>query len=77
MAPERGGHRQAEQRCPEGRCTDGTLTEQGLAAIEAAAPGHAAAVWQALIDRITPQGLATFTRASAAIIDGLRELDQN
>jgi DNA-binding MarR family transcriptional regulator len=63
--------------CPEGRGTDVVLTAQGLAAIEEAAPGHVAAVRQAFIERLTPQDLATCTRASAAIIDGLREPDQN
>lgn len=63
--------------CPEGRGSDVVLTAQGLAAIQAAAPGHVAAVRQAFVDRLTPADLATITSASAAIIDGLRELDQS
>jgi DNA-binding MarR family transcriptional regulator len=61
--------------CPTGRGTDVILTAQGFAAIQAAAPGHVAAVRQAFIDCLTPDDLATLTRASAAIINGLREPD--
>ena len=63
--------------CTEGRGSDVVLTAQGLAAIQAAAPGHVAAVRQAFIDRLTPSDLATLARASATIIAGLREPDQN
>jgi DNA-binding MarR family transcriptional regulator len=63
--------------CPEGRGTDVVLTGQGLAAIQAAAPGHVAAVRQSFIDRLTPSDLAALARASSAVIDGLREPDQN
>jgi DNA-binding MarR family transcriptional regulator len=63
--------------CPAGRGTDVVLTAQGLAAIQAAAPGHVAAVRHAFTDRLTPHDLATLTRASATIIDGLQEPDQN
>jgi len=62
--------------CPEGRGSDVILTAQGLAAIRAAAPGHVAAVRQAFIDRLTPDELATLTRASATIIGGLHEPDR-
>ncbi len=63
--------------CVQGRGSDVVLTAQGRAAIQAAAPGHVAAVRQAFIDRLAPGDLATLTRASAAIIDGLREPTQN
>ena len=63
--------------CPQGRGSDVVLTAQGLAAIQAAAPGHVAAVRQAFIDRLTPGDLAALTRASTTIIDGLREPDQD
>ena len=62
--------------CPHGRGSDVILTAQGLAAIQAAAPGHVAAVRQAFIDRLTPNDLATLARASATIIDGLHEPDR-
>ena len=63
--------------CAQGRGSDVVLTAQGLAAIQAAAPGHVAAVRQAFIDRLTPGDLAALTRASTTIIDGLREPDQD
>jgi len=62
--------------CAEGRGSDVVLTAKGLAAIQAAAPGHVVAVRQAFIDRLTPDELATLTRASTAVIDGLRQPDQ-
>ncbi len=63
--------------CAQGRGSDVVLTAQGLAAIQAAAPGHVAAVRRAFIDRLTPGDLATLTRASATIIGGLRKPDQD
>ncbi len=57
--------------CPDGRGTDVVLTPKGLAAIEAAAPNHVAAVRHAFIDRLTPAELATLARVSDTVIDGL------
>ena len=43
---------------------DVVLTSKGLAAIQAAAPGHVAAVRATFIDRLSAQDLATSTRLS-------------
>jgi hypothetical protein len=50
---------------------DVVLTSEGLAAIQAAAPGHVAAVRETFIDRLSAQDLATLDRLSATVIDGL------
>lgn len=57
--------------CTKGRGTDVVLTPKGVAAIEAAAPGHVAAVRETFIDRLTPTELATLARVSNTVIDGL------
>lgn len=63
--------------CPDGRGTDVVLTPKGLAAIQAAAPNHVAAVRQAFIDRLTREELATLARLSAKVIDGLHSADES
>jgi hypothetical protein len=50
---------------------DVVLTSEGLAAIQAADPGHVAAVRETFIDRLSAQDLATLDRLSATVIDGL------
>jgi hypothetical protein len=50
---------------------DVVLTSEGLAAIQAAARGHVAAVRETFIDRLSAQDLATLDRLSATVIDGL------
>src|ERR1035437_4168443 len=50
---------------------DVVLTPEGLAPIQAAAPGHVAAVRETFIDRLSAQDLATLDRLSATVIDGL------
>ena len=50
---------------------DVVLTSEGLAAIQAAAPGHVATVRETFIDRLSAQDLATLDRLSATVIDGL------
>lgn len=62
--------------CPQGRGTDVVLTPEGLAAIKAAAPAHVAAVRDTFIDRLTAEELATLTRLSATVVEGLHEPDQ-
>lgn len=57
--------------CQDGRGTDVVLTAKGLAAIEAAAPNHVAAVRQTFIDRLAPEDLATLARLSGTVIDGI------
>lgn len=48
-----------------------TLTPQGLAAIEAAAPGHVEAVREALFDVLTPEQIRVLGEISCAIRDKL------
>ena len=50
---------------------DVVLTSEGLAAIQATAPGHVTAVRETFIDRLSAQDLATLDRLSATVIDGL------
>ena len=59
------------ERAADGRGTDITITEAGLAAIEAAAPGHVASVRQAFVDRLSGRDLAALRRLSKAVLDGL------
>jgi DNA-binding MarR family transcriptional regulator len=47
------------------------LTDAGAAALARAAPGHAAAVRQAVFDRLTPAQVRQFTEISEAIADAL------
>ena len=47
------------------------LTDKGFAALEAAAPGHAAAVRHYVFDRITPEQSDELGRILAVIRDGL------
>jgi len=48
-----------------------TLTEGGFAALEAAAPGHVAAVREHMIDRLSPEQLGALHEIGNAIVDGL------
>jgi hypothetical protein len=50
---------------------DVVLTSEGLAAIQAATPGHVAAVRETFIGRLSAQDLATLDRLSATVIDEL------
>jgi DNA-binding MarR family transcriptional regulator len=47
------------------------LTDDGFAAIEAAAPGHVAAVRRHLFDVLTPAQIQQLGEISAAVLDGL------
>src|SRR4051794_27620054 len=48
-----------------------TLTDDGLTALETAAPGHVAAVREHMIDRLSPQQLNALYEIGNAIVDGL------
>ena len=47
------------------------VTELGRKEIEAAAPGHVAAVRRLFVDRLTPEQLDTIGEAAAAVLAGL------
>lgn len=55
------------------RGMEAVITPQGLAAIRAAAPGHAAEVRRLFIDALTPTQLDQFAEISAAILARLTE----
>lgn len=60
------------QPCPDDkRGAFAHLTDDGLAALENAAPGHADAVRTAVFDRLTPEQVEQLGAISAAIRDGL------
>jgi DNA-binding MarR family transcriptional regulator len=50
------------------------LTDEGFAALAAAAPGHVAQVRRSLIDRLTPEQVDQLREISAAIVDGAEPL---
>ena len=54
------------------RGTVAALTAGGLAALEAAAPGHVEAVRTHLFDQLTPTQVAQLGRISRAVVDHLR-----
>jgi DNA-binding MarR family transcriptional regulator len=47
------------------------VTEQGRKEIEAAAPGHVAAVRRLFVDRLTPAQLAAIADAAASVLAGI------
>lgn len=56
------------EACPDDRRGQlAVLTDQGLAALAAAAPGHVAAVRRLLVDRLTPEQLHQLRVISEAI----------
>lgn len=58
--------------CPtDKRGAFASLTPDGLAALEAAAPGHVEAVREALFDALTPDQVRALGEISAAIVDKL------
>lgn len=58
--------------CPtDKRGSFAVLTDQGFAALEAAAPGHVNAVREKLFDRLTPEQLTALDEISKAILSGL------
>ena len=58
--------------CPEdGRATNARLTDEGWAAVQAAAPGHAANVRRHVIDPLTAEQITQLTGIANAILDKL------
>ncbi|HEV7193647.1 MAG TPA: MarR family transcriptional regulator [Jatrophihabitantaceae bacterium] len=47
------------------------LTDEGFAVLEAAAPGHVEAVRTNMIDRLTPEQIATLAQIGEALLDHL------
>jgi DNA-binding MarR family transcriptional regulator len=69
---ERGWVRRTE--CPTDRRGQiAELTDEGFAALAAAAPGHVEQVRRSLIDRLTPEQMRQLGEISAAIIAGAGE----
>jgi DNA-binding MarR family transcriptional regulator len=56
----------------DGRGTLAVLTPAGMAALDAAAPGHVEAVRSHLFDQLTPTQVAQLGRISRALVDHLR-----
>jgi DNA-binding MarR family transcriptional regulator len=56
----------------DGRGGIAVLTPQGLAALEAAAPGHVTAVRESLFDALSPAQARELGRISQQVVDGLR-----
>ncbi len=64
------------EACPtDKRGALAVMTDEGFAAIEAAAPGHVEGVRRHLFDVLTPAQLDQLGEISAAIRDGLLELE--
>lgn len=60
------------QRCPtDARATNAVLTETGWHAVVAAAPGHVAAVREAVFDGLSRQDVADLERVCSAILEHL------
>ena len=74
-------HHQLTRMCRRGlvnreRCgsrgMDVVITPEGLAALEAAVPGHVEQVRRLFIDRLSPEQLDEFGNIAGAILDNLR-----
>ncbi len=60
------------RECPtDKRGSLAVLTDEGFAALAAAAPGHVSTVRETLFDRLTPEQVAALGEISAAVLDGL------
>jgi DNA-binding MarR family transcriptional regulator len=58
--------------CPEDRrSTLAQLTEEGFAALAAAAPGHVCAVRRHLFDQLTPEQVGQLREITRAVLGGL------
>ena len=61
----------------DGRYTNAVLTDAGLAAVVASAPGHVAAVRSLVFDALTPAQLSgRCIRTSPFLLDNLRDVVQ-
>ncbi|MFN2517845.1 MAG: MarR family winged helix-turn-helix transcriptional regulator [Jatrophihabitantaceae bacterium] len=66
------------QACPtDARGTVAVLTDEGFAALEAAAPGHVEAVRRHLFDRLTPAQVRQLGDISRAVRDHLLSVPQH
>lgn len=64
------------ERCPtDARATNAVLTEAGWDAVVAAAPGHVAAVREAVFDGLSTQDVADMERVCSAILDQFAACD--
>ncbi|GEC05030.1 MarR family transcriptional regulator [Streptomyces spinoverrucosus] len=64
----------AREECPEdGRGAFVVITEEGRAAIEAAAPLHVEAVRSLFLDHVTPAELRTLARVADRVVEHLDE----
>ncbi|MGH3861085.1 MarR family winged helix-turn-helix transcriptional regulator [Actinokineospora sp.] len=60
------------QECPtDKRGSLAVLTDDGFAALAAAAPGHVTAVREKLFDRLTPEQVKVLGEISKAVLEGL------
>jgi DNA-binding MarR family transcriptional regulator len=55
----------------DARATDVTLTDEGMATTERAAPGHVAAVRHHVVDALTPEQLGQLVEITDALLDRL------
>lgn len=61
------------ESCPtDRRGSFARLTDDGFAALDAAAPDHVESVRRHLLDRLTPEQVTQLREISEAIVDGLR-----
>ena len=60
------------ESCPgDGRFINAVLTDEGMAALEKAAPGHVEAVREAVFDRLTPEQVRQLDEIMRTIAEGL------
>jgi len=65
------------ESCPtDRRGAFARLTDEGFAALEAAAPAHVASVRRHLFDRLTPEQVRQLAAISGAVLAGLRPDDE-
>jgi DNA-binding MarR family transcriptional regulator len=55
----------------DGQASYATITAAGLAALEAAVPGHTQQVRRLVVDRLTPQQIDQLADISRTILDGI------
>jgi DNA-binding MarR family transcriptional regulator len=68
---ERNGWVRRKPCSQDRRSTYAQLTEEGFAALAAAAPGHVRAVRQYLFDRLTPEQVGQLREITRAVLGGL------
>ncbi len=65
---ESRGYVSRRQAADDRRAIDASLTDEGLAKLEATAPGHVAQVRESVLDALTPAQLSALGDACAAIL---------